>query len=125
MKSRASLAQELVARYETAGGAEKPGASLRDLLSRDIRPYLQKRASAVRDDELNKAFKRARMELPAAAQSPIDQLERICHEARQLRAQQRLHWVLHGWLFVHVPLSMGVLLLLTVVHIVMALRFSF
>jgi len=42
--------------------------------------------------------------------------------SRQLAVQVRLHHWLHGWLLVHVPLSMA-LLLLSVVHAIVTLRY--
>jgi len=49
-------------------------------------------------------------------------LEDICDEARQLTCQEQLHRWLHGWLLVHIPLSLA-LILLGAVHAVMALRY--
>jgi hypothetical protein len=60
--------------------------------------------------------------LPAAAHATLDDLEDICDEARQLRKQEQLHHWLHGWLLVHIPLSLA-LILLGGVHAVMALRY--
>jgi len=60
--------------------------------------------------------------LPAAAHATLGDLEDICDEARQLTRQQRLHRWLHGWLLVHIPLSLA-LILLGAVHAVMALRY--
>jgi hypothetical protein len=68
------------------------------------------------------AFSRLRTLLPAAAQTTVDDLEDICEEARQLERQERLHHWLHGWLLVHIPLSLA-LILLGAVHAVMALRY--
>jgi len=60
--------------------------------------------------------------LPAAAAGTVGDLEEICDEARQLERQERLHHWLHGWLLVHIPLSLA-LILLSAVHAVMALRY--
>ena len=60
--------------------------------------------------------------LPAAAHDTLADLEDICSEARQLLRQERLHRWLHGWLLVHIPLSLA-LILLGAVHAVMALRY--
>ncbi len=49
-------------------------------------------------------------------------LAQICNEVRLKVRQIRLHWLLHGWLLVHIPLSMA-LLVLMVVHAVMALYY--
>jgi hypothetical protein len=51
----------------------------------------------------------------------LTDLENICDEARQLLRQERLHRWLHGWLLLHIPLSLA-LILLGAVHAVMALR---
>ena len=60
--------------------------------------------------------------LPAAAHDTLMDLEDICEEARQLLLQERLHRWLHGWLLVHIPLSLA-MILLGAVHAVMALRY--
>jgi hypothetical protein len=49
-------------------------------------------------------------------------LEAICNERRQLISQNKLHWIMHGWTLIHIPLSMS-LLILTLVHVVMSLYF--
>ncbi|MBI3693809.1 MAG: hypothetical protein HY238_03075 [Acidobacteria bacterium] len=60
--------------------------------------------------------------MPVAAHDVLHDLESICEERRQLGVQVRLHHWLHGWLFVHIPLSMG-FLVLTAIHAVMSLRY--
>jgi hypothetical protein len=52
----------------------------------------------------------------------LDDLENICEEERQLTLQSQLHVWLHGWLLLHIPLSLA-LILLGAVHAVMALRY--
>ena len=68
------------------------------------------------------AFAALQTLLPATAQETLQELAEICDEARQLVRQERLHHWLHGWLLVHVPLSLA-LILLGAVHAVMALRY--
>jgi hypothetical protein len=60
--------------------------------------------------------------LPVAAQVTLKDLEEICDESRQFVRQERLHHCLHGWLLVHIPLSLA-LMILGAVHAVMALRY--
>jgi hypothetical protein len=60
--------------------------------------------------------------LPAAAYATLADLEDICDEARQLMRQERLHHWLHGWLLLHIPLSVA-LILLGAIHAVVALRY--
>jgi len=67
-------------------------------------------------------FQHLRTSLGPSFQESVNELEAICEERLQLAQQKRLHHLLHGWLLVHVPLSMA-LLLLAVVHAVVALRY--
>jgi hypothetical protein len=52
----------------------------------------------------------------------LEQLAELCEERRQLVAQERLQFWLHGWLFVHVPLS-AALVVLVVAHVLSSLYF--
>jgi hypothetical protein len=60
--------------------------------------------------------------LPVTAQTTLQDLEDICDESRQFVRQERLHHWLHGWLLVHIPLSLA-LMVLGAIHAVMALRY--
>ena len=60
--------------------------------------------------------------MPVAAHSVLNDMESICEERRQLGVQVKLHHLLHGWLYIHVPLSMA-FLVLTLVHAVVSLRY--
>lgn len=51
-----------------------------------------------------------------------DALADLCEERRQLLPQKVLHHWLHGWLLVHVPLSMA-LVVLVAVHAIQSLRY--
>jgi hypothetical protein len=100
--------------------------ALRETYLRDIRPFLDPRdtpngvlGTSGRSATL---FRNLRTTLPPLLQDTVTELEGICDERRQLADQKRLHHVLHGWLLVHVPLSMA-LLLLGAVHAVIALRY--
>ena len=73
-------------------------------------------------EKARSAFAGLQRLLPATAQETIKELEEICDEARQLLRQERLHRWLHGWLLVHIPISLA-LILLGAVHAVMALRY--
>jgi hypothetical protein len=48
-----------------------------------------------------------------ALAASLDQLEGFCTERRLLATQERLHWWLHAWLYVHVPLSAALVVLAT------------
>jgi hypothetical protein len=69
-----------------------------------------------------KIFETVRKMSPAMIDSFVNDLENICDEKRQLDKQARLHKILHGWLFVHLPLSWA-LLVLGAIHAVIALRY--
>jgi hypothetical protein len=73
-------------------------------------------------ERAKKAFGSVRQLLPPVAHAALDDLSDICDEARQLMHQERLHRWLHGWLLVHIPISLA-LILLGAVHAFMALRY--
>jgi hypothetical protein len=52
----------------------------------------------------------------------LQELDRLCEQRRQIAEQERLHHWLHGWLLVHVPLSVALLILGTA-HVVMSLYY--
>jgi hypothetical protein len=67
-------------------------------------------------------FDRIRSTLPDACHAVVSALERFAAERRQLAEQERLHRLLHGWLKVHVPCSVALLVFL-VMHVVTALYY--
>jgi hypothetical protein len=69
------------------------------------------------------AFAKLRRETPLVVHEVISDLQSIVEERRTLERQKRLHVLLHAWLWVHVPLSFA-LLVLIVVHIVKALQYA-
>jgi len=106
-------------------GAEESTPLIRFYLN-EMRPFLERpkqRGQRLADAaKANSAIAGLRTLLPAAAHVTLADLEDICDEARQLTRQERLHRWLHGWLLLHVPLSLA-LILLGAVHAVMALRY--
>jgi hypothetical protein len=106
--------------------SEEEGAPLRRFYLNDMRPFLEhstQRGQRLADPaKASGVFGGLRTLLPAAAHSTLADLEDICDEARQLTRQERLHHWLHGWLLLHIPLSLA-LILLGAVHAVMALRY--
>ena len=106
--------------------SEEESAPLRRFYLEEMRPFLgrpKQRGRRLADAaKANSAFSGLRTLLPASAHSTLADLEDICDEARQLTHQERLHHWLHGWLLLHIPLSMALILLGTI-HAVMALRY--
>jgi hypothetical protein len=97
---------------------------LKEFYLREVRPFLDRKyaaevplASARRAAVI---FDQVRIRLPQPLHQPLDQLAHFCEERRQLALQSRLHAWLHGWLVVHIPLSIA-LLVLGVAHAVTAL----
>jgi hypothetical protein len=68
-------------------------------------------------------FDRLRSQTPLSIHELINDLQSIVDERRQLERQRKTQYLLHGWLWVHVPLSMAMLVLI-VVHAVVALRYA-
>ena len=106
--------------------SEGESAPLRRFYLNDMRPFLERpkqRGQRLGDtDKARAAFSGLRTLLPAGAHVTLTDLEDICDEARQLTRQERLHHWLHGWLLLHVPLSLA-LILLGAIHAVVALRY--
>jgi hypothetical protein len=106
--------------------SEEERTPLRQFYLSEMRPFLSqpkmRGARLANADKAHGAFSGLRTLMPETAQVPLQDLEDICDEARQLVRQEQLHHLLHGWLLVHIPLSLA-LILLGAVHAVMALRY--
>jgi hypothetical protein len=122
---------------DSAGDADGAGAAvtvavkeeaapLRTFYEQELKPFLEK--PAAKGNRLGDAakarvaFTQLRTLLPPSLHTTVEDLEGICEEERQLTLQSRLHLWLHGWLLLHIPLSLA-LILLGAVHAVMALRY--
>jgi len=116
----------VAAAAETVVLSEGECAPLRKFYLSEMRPFLvrpKQRGSRLGDaDKAQGVFSGLRTLMPQTAQATLQDLEDICDEARQLVRQEQLHHLLHGWLLVHIPLSLA-LILLGAVHAVMALRY--
>jgi hypothetical protein len=143
---RAQLLQEAEELIEQATGGEKKAAAegvnpdssapaiavmnetapLRNFYEQELKPFLGNpgaRGSALADAaKARSAFAQLRTLVPASLHTAIEDLEGICEEERQLTLQSQLHLWLHGWLLLHIPLSLA-LILLGAIHAVMALRY--
>ena len=105
---------------------EDEAIPLRNFFEQELKPFLESpgaRGHALADQAQSRsAFAQLRTLVPPALHTTLEDLESICEEERQLTLQTRLHLWLHGWLLLHIPLSLA-LILLGAVHAVMALRY--
>jgi hypothetical protein len=111
----------------TASDGTLPEAvGMKEIYLAEVRPYLapdKEMGARQRPPAVTAAlFRHLRTVVPPALHPTLHELEAICEEREQLAQQKRLHHWLHGWLLFHVPLSMA-LLLLSVVHAVISLRY--
>jgi hypothetical protein len=119
MQERLPGSWKAVARQRPAQDPPPEAAALQRLYLTQVRPYLRGEgvATAASPDVFAVAA-----DLPDDWGATLEKLADLCDECRQLRVQRRLHHALHGWLFVHAPLSLA-LLVLALVHAVVALRY--
>jgi hypothetical protein len=106
---------------------EIPNAALlRDTFYTRIAPYLEfgtRHGNRLNQpSQAKRLFEMLRQQLDAAAHDVVDALEGLCEQRRQFDVQARLHFWLHSWLWVHVPLSAALLVLL-LVHAYLGLKY--
>jgi hypothetical protein len=98
---------------------------LRHAFDTTIKPYLQhgKITSPEFRNRLQagRFFRELRNNVDPVAHPVIDMLERWCETRRQFVLQARIHWWLHAWLNIHVPLS-AALVTIMLVHAYVAMR---
>jgi hypothetical protein len=130
-KSAAEKVQAIVERRKASPQIEVDEDSreaLRAHYLQEIRPYLTNEPAPYfrrlfgTAQRVSAYFGHLNIIMPVASHGILRDLAEICEERRQLLAQRRMHFWLHGWLLVHVPLSFA-LLVLTAVHAVVSLRY--
>jgi hypothetical protein len=104
---------------------EDSRAQLRTFYEHDVRPYLSllppRRSPLANPLQAEARFTKIGMLSGLAeVKEELSELATLCEERRQLAEQERIHFWLHAWLAVHVPLSAG-LLVLVVAHVASAL----
>ncbi len=97
-----------------AAGDKSSEALLLEFLDRQALPYLQKgrrgRTRLADRRYSEDIFRFLKLRVAEQYREDVDEIEGWCEERRLLDYQTRLqHW-LHGWLFVHVPFSYGLIL---------------
>jgi hypothetical protein len=130
-KSAAEKVQAVVERRKTAPQIEVDAdarEALRAHYLQEIRPFLTVAPGAyfrklfASPERVAAYFGHLNIIMPVAAHGILADLQEICEERRQLIVQRKLHYWLHGWLLLHVPLSFA-FLVLTAVHAVLSLRY--
>jgi len=109
---------------------ETRGVALANPLSHrfdaEIAPYLVAGARSgsilAREGAAANYFRGLRESVPAALHPAVNLLEDFCVQRRQFDVQRRLHLWLHTWLWIHLPLS-AALVVLMFVHIFVALKY--
>ena len=90
-------------------------AALLDFLDRQVLPYL----SARRGNRMRLAnarfsedtFRFVKLRVTEAYRDRVEEMQGWCGERRMLDLQAKFHHWLHGWLFVHAPISFLLLML--------------
>jgi len=112
---------------EDANASPEPESErLRRLYLEQVRPYLRRglpTASRTAAPSAMPDVAGPLLDAPEDWRPRVEKLAALCEESRQLEVQMRLHRWLHGWLFLHAPISFA-LLVLTAFHIYFALSYK-
>jgi len=102
-----------------------PSPAIQAALVRDIRPFLETGERGMLGSRQRNQwyFDDLRLRVAPELRGLVDQLDELCERRRQLNVQRRMHFWLHNWLWLHLPLSIGLMVLL-VGHVITALRFD-
>lgn len=104
-----------------------PAPALVRAVEETIAPYLagQRSAASLLDTPQQQAayFDDLQRRVPPALREVVRELQSLCARKREWLLQRRLHFWLHNWLWLHLPLSL-VLLVLLAAHVVLALAFG-
>jgi hypothetical protein len=107
--------------FPPADDAPLEHEGLREFYVASVRPFLafdvDRRAPLLNASRAAVVFSQMQRAVPAASRATLARLASICDERRELARQARLHKWLHYWLFVHVPLSLS-LLVLAIAHMI-------
>jgi hypothetical protein len=107
--------------------AAVPGSEpLREIFRSSIAPYLREgrraRSPLAQPSKASAIFRELRNKLNPGTDEALSILENLCDQRSQLDRQDRLHRWLHNWLWVHLPLSIA-LVVLMFFHVWVALKY--
>jgi hypothetical protein len=101
-------------------------ATLREMLERDVLPYLRARGGSRfrlgRKQISDELFRILRASVGEEYRAKVDEMQGACDQRRQMDLQTAMQNWLHYWLLVHVPASL-LLLIWTAWHAVTGLFF--
>jgi len=104
-----------------------PAPAIRSALAQTIEPYLSTGVSPqgqMGSRQRNQwFFDDLRLRVAPQLRDLVAQLEELCERRRQLNLQRRVHFWLHNWLGLHVPLSV-LLMILLAAHVFWALQYN-
>jgi len=104
-----------------------PSSAIQSALDHDITPFLEnghRSGGPLGSRQRNEwYFDDLRLRVEPELRKLVDQLEELCERRRQLNMQRRIHFWLHNWLWLHLPLSIGLIILLAI-HVIFALRYG-
>ena len=111
---------------EAAAAPVAGSEPLREFFLQTVKPFLADGAASGSPLRLPKRaavmFDGLRTRVDPAAHAAVAALEDLCEQRRQLDHQARLHGWLHNWLWVHLPLSVALVVLMAI-HAWAALRY--
>ena len=118
----AAIAPAAIVESDSAGNSvadPTSEAALAEFIERQLLPYLEARRGEKfrlgHAGHAEETFRYLKLRVAAPYRLRVEEMQGWCDERRLLDVQTRMqHW-LHGWLFIHVPLSF-LLLLLTAWH---------
>ncbi|RUL88394.1 hypothetical protein [Tautonia sociabilis] len=107
--------------------APVPGSEpLRVFFYDEVLPYLKSggssRSPLAQRHRAEAIFRDLKTQLDPKAHPTVDALAAACDQRRQHDHQARLHGWLHGWLLVHLPMSIA-LVALMIIHIYVAIKY--
>ena len=98
---------------------------INEFINEDADSYLRARSARghrlEEQRECDSAFRILRLAVTPRWAPRVDDLQSWCDERRRMDLQTKLQYWLHGWLLIHVPVSM-LLIVVTLWHAIVAVR---